>query len=593
MMRKFFFARWKQFFMIMLVPILVMAGIGGVYMYSENTTSSIRKVSNSLELLNESLNGIMSASAYQYDLLTYNLSLELSLKKLLSEQTLSYTDIVFLNTLQSLLNASAGASDYVDSIYLYLDGYDSFLSSSDGLLTLETAKDIGWYEFYSAEDMQDIRIQRREFQEYSFDAPVEYLTLYRSMSNTRGVIVINISAEKLKTALAASQTGQNHIVLLDNDGHVLCGTEGSAALFPEGNVGNLSYGSDSSDADRILLEHRIYLAQSLYNSDYEITLLSLLPSRSLFTAFMPAFLLLLGIVFSNCIISMILAYAVTRRNFQQISHIINTFSQAENGILPSPDQKKTVNDEYDVILNNVVNVFLNSSYLKLQLHEKQYKQELAEMAALQYQINPHFLFNTLQAIDFEALRVQGAPGTVNTMIQNLSDILKYSLIDPLKAVTLGNEIEYLKKYADIQHQRLGENFIIYYEIDDSLLDLYVLRLMLQPLVENSISHGVAALDSTGFIKVRAYQRNDLVHFVVVDNGIGMSKEETEALRLRIKDENSRNIGLPNINRRLVLKYGPESAVHILSKKGMGTVISFHIPLSSMIPQAADPPAAKS
>lgn len=105
--------------------------------------------------------------------------------------------------------------------------------------------------------------------------------------------------------------------------------------------------------------------------------------------------------------------------------------------------------------------------------------------------------------------------------------------------------------------------------------------MLQPLVENSISHGVATLDSTGFIKVRIYSRNDFIHFTVVDNGIGMSKEETLALKKRIQDENSKNIGLPNINRRLVLKYGAESTLHILSKKGMGTVISFHIPLASM------------
>lgn len=590
MMRKFFFSRWKQFFIIMLIPLLLITGIGCIYLYTKNTTSSVRKISNSLELLNESLNGIMNVSAYQYDLLTYNSSLVLSLKKLLSEQTLSYTDIVFLNTLQSLLNASADTNNYIDSIYLYLDGYDSFLSSSDGLLTLENAKDVDWYKFYSTEDMQDTQIQLREFQKYSYDVPLEYLTLYRSMQNAKGVIVININAAKLRTALTAFRNSQNHILILDKNGHVLCSTEGSETLFPEENAGNLSYESNSSDAERIVLGHKTYLSQSLYNSDYEITLLSLLPSESLFTTFYPEFLLLLGTVFSNCILSMILAYTVTRRNFRQISHIIDTFSQAENGILPSPKNEKAVNDEYDVILNNVVNVFLNSSYLKLQLHEKQYKQELAEIAALQYQINPHFLFNTLQAIDFEALRVTGSSSTVNTMIQNLSDILKYSLINPLESVTLRKEIEYLKKYENIQHQRLGENFIVYYEIDDSLLNFYVLRLMLQPLVENSISHGVAALDSTGFIKVRAYQRNDLAHFVVVDNGIGMSKEETEALRLRICNESSRNIGLPNINRRLVLKYGPDSSIQVLSKKGMGTVISFHIPLSYMV-QAADPPVA--
>ena len=278
---------------------------------------------------------------------------------------------------------------------------------------------------------------------------------------------------------------------------------------------------------------------------------------------------------------MALAYVVTRRNFQQISHIIDTFSQAENGVLAVSEPQQTIHDEYDVILNNVITVFLNSSYLKLQLHEKQYKQELAEMSALQYQINPHFLFNTLQAIDFEALQIQGLSGTMHMMLQNLSDILKYSLMDPLTVVTLNMEIDYLKKYVDIQHQRLGDEFIVYYEIDEELQNLYVPRLMLQPLVENSISHGVAPLNSTGFIKVRAYLRNETVHFVVVDNGIGMTKEETALLRKRIHDENSKNIGLPNINRRLMSQIRFGQRTPYFKQKWDGNSYSFHIPHSDL------------
>ena len=548
MMRRFFFTRWKQFFTIMLIPILAMSIIAGIYMYAENTKSSVRKTANSLELLNENMNSIMSASAYQYDLLTYNPSLILSLRKLLSEETLSYTDIVFLNTLQSLLNASANVEE----------------------------------DYYSSQDYQEILIEPREFLKYSFDEPIQYLTLYRAMSNTSGVIIINLNIEKLTATLETSKVNNNTIMLLDKNGQVLCSTNDSQALlstpqFFQSFVGK----TNDSEPQQITLNSHTYIAQTLYNPDYEITLLSLLPTKSIFTDYMPAFLMLLGVVLSNCGISMALAYVVTRRNFQQISHIIDTFSQAENGVLAVSEPQQTIHDEYDVILNNVITVFLNSSYLKLQLHEKQYKQELAEMSALQYQINPHFLFNTLQAIDFEALQIQGLSGTMHTMLQNLSDILKYSLMDPLTVVTLNMEIDYLKKYVDIQHQRLGDEFIVYYEIDEELQNLYVPRLMLQPLVENSISHGVAPLNSTGFIKVRAYLRNETVHFVVVDNGIGMTKEETALLRKRIHDENSKNIGLPNINRRLMLKYGSDSALHISSKKGMGTVISFHIPHSAL------------
>ena len=251
-------------------------------------------------------------------------------------------------------------------------------------------------------------------------------------------------------------------MLLDKNGQVLCSTNDSQALlstpqFFQSFVGK----TNDSEPQQITLNSHTYIAQTLYNPDYEITLLSLLPTKSIFTDYMPAFLMLLGVVLSHCGISMALAYVVTRRNFQQISHIIDTFSQAENGVLAVSEPQQTIHDEYDVILNNVITVFLNSSYLKLQLHEKQYKQELAEMSALQYQINPHFLFNTLQAIDFEALQIQGLSGTMHMMLQNLSDILKYSLMDPLTVVTLNMEIDYLNKYVDIQHQRLGDEFIVY------------------------------------------------------------------------------------------------------------------------------------
>ena len=106
------------------------------------------------------------------------------------------------------------------------------------------------------------------------------------------------------------------------------------------------------------------------------------------------------------------------------------------------------------------------------------------------------------------------------------------------------------------------------------ITLPVPRLVLQPLVENSISHGVASLEEGGYIKVRIYRRNGHTHFVVIDSGIGLDKEEIRRLYAHIQDENSRNIGLTNVNRRLTLHYGNTSALHIQGKKGLGTCISF-------------------
>lgn len=565
----------------MLIPIMILSCLSSVFLYIGSKDSITQKSANSLSIINDNLDIVLSTSAYQYELLTYNPRLVLSLEKLLRHNTFEYTDLIFLNSVKTSLSAIAQAHSYIDSIYLYLDGYDSYFSSSDGIANLSTTKDDGWYGMYEEADLDSrMWIQKREFQEYTYADPKKYMTMFQRMSNIKGVIVVNINIKNFETVLTNAGADGNLLFLMDEEGMSLCSNDAGSHLkdsLSEYDNSSYLYSSGPSDARWVRIEGASYLLQSLTAEDYGITFLSLVPFRRITSQLLPTLLVLAGAVISNCVISLLLAYFVTKRNFQQIDDIIQTFDEAEKGNIPRKKDAE-VNDEYDVILNNVINVFLNSSYLKHQLTEKQYKQELTEMASLQLQINPHFLFNTLQALDFEALRISGGPGTLNRMIQNLSDILKYSLEDPVKPVLLRNELDYLKKYADIQKQRLGDKFIIYYEIEDELLDFSVFRLMLQPLVENSLSHGVAPLESTGCIKVRTFRRNGWACFTVIDNGIGLTRLEIGEVYSRILDETSQNIGLTNINRRLVLKYGPESSLHIQSKKGMGTCVTFKVPL---------------
>ena len=115
-------------------------------------------------------------------------------------------------------------------------------------------------------------------------------------------------------------------------------------------------------------------------------------------------------------------------------------------------------------MNNILHLFLNTSYLKTQLAEKQYKQEAAELSVLQYQINPHFLFNTLQTVNLEILKLSGDTRPVLDILKKLAEILKYSLITPMQPVLLREELEYLKDYVSIQQSRTVHPFIVYYEV---------------------------------------------------------------------------------------------------------------------------------
>lgn len=165
------------------------------------------------------------------------------------------------------------------------------------------------------------------------------------------------------------------------------------------------------------------------------------------------------------------------------------------------------------------------------------------------------------------------------MLEDLSEILQYALSSPMETITLRQEIEYLKKYVAIQRLRFGDCFIVYYEIDEDLWEFPVFRLMIQPLVENSIVHGVRLSNEKGYIQVNIFKKDGRVIFRVTDNGVGMTEEEIRSFQESIERINVRHIGMSNVNSRLKIYYGEESAIHVRSRKNEGCVVEFSLPIN--------------
>lgn len=191
------------------------------------------------------------------------------------------------------------------------------------------------------------------------------------------------------------------------------------------------------------------------------------------------------------------------------------------------------------------------------------------------------MVNTLQTLNFEVYKLTKKPTGINHIIDNLSDILYYSLASANTSVSFSDEIEHVKKYVEIQKYRFPNSFLVYYEISDDVLSLPFKRLMLQPLIENSISHGIRSTDHFGYIKIRIFIHNQYIFVSIIDNGKGMSKKRLREVKESLFSEKpSSSIGLNNVNKRLILNYGQKSALRILSREGQGTSISFRIPLNS-------------
>lgn len=587
-MRRFFLQRFKKFFLMMMLPTIVFCCIFFVFINVSDVRRVAQRSENTLDHVRTNFELVMSNSTYQYELLTYNPAFMLSLQKQLSYKSYDYSDLVILKAMKTLLGTSTSSQTMIKSVYLYLDGYDSFYSSRDNIVPLSSYFDQEWYTQYTEYQDETLEwLRKRTVQEYKYAPAETIITIFNRLSNIKGVIAININEKKLSQVMEdSSSSNQEQIFFLDKNNRLLS-TNTTAGKFSDTASGDLI--SQLSNITRnslsgingtwLKLDGHFYLAQVLPSSEYETSFLALVAAPDVFSNIASSFSIFLLVLMSNLLIVLLLSYVVTKQNFQHINQIIQVFDDAENGHIYT-QSRNVSQDEYDVILNNIIRVFLNTNNLKQELMEKQYQQEIAELASLQLQINPHFLFNTLQSIDFEALKHTKSPTIVNTMIQDLSDILKYSLDDPTTTIPLAEELDYLKKYTQIQKHRYQDSFIMYYEIDDDLLDCHVFRLMLQPLIENSITHGIRskqASGETGYMKLKVYLRGSRLHFAVIDSGCGMTKREISHLYQTFHNDKTKSIGLKNVNQRLVLKYGIESELHIQSKKDMGTCIYFSIP----------------
>jgi two-component system sensor histidine kinase YesM len=203
------------------------------------------------------------------------------------------------------------------------------------------------------------------------------------------------------------------------------------------------------------------------------------------------------------------------------------------------------------------------------------EQRKSELKALQNQINPHFLYNTLDSII--ALIDKGENGKAEEMILALSKFFRLSISKGKNIIPLSDEIEHARNYLLIQKMRFGESFSYDIEVEPGLEKYFVVKLILQPIVENSIGHGLKE-EEPGVIRIRAYSEGDFIKFSIQDNGYGMTPEKVEELRLSLLDEKVYNgVGLKNVYQRLRIYYGEKANVEIASIEDEGTTVTIVIP----------------
>ena len=200
-----------------------------------------------------------------------------------------------------------------------------------------------------------------------------------------------------------------------------------------------------------------------------------------------------------------------------------------------------------------------------------------ELDALQSQINPHFLYNTLDSIMWmiESERYEDAV----SMVQALGRLLRISLSRGKNVISVGDELQHARSYLAIQKYRYKNKFTSYFEVEPDIEQYKTIKLVIQPLIENAIYYGMEYMDGEGEIHIRAYTREQDLYLEVEDNGPGMPEEQVEHLLTggeKARQKGS-GIGLKNVNQRIQLYFGTQYGLEIKSEPDEGTVVRIHIP----------------
>ena len=315
--------------------------------------------------------------------------------------------------------------------------------------------------------------------------------------------------------------------------------------------------------------HRGWVYYNVYNKDYMMR--DIRNNQIMFIL-----ISLAAILFSSVLISYIV-----RRIGSSVALIIDGIDQVKEGNLNvsvALDSK----DELGQIASNFNDMTGKVRNLIAEVSEAKDKQKDAEIRALEAQINPHFLYNTLDSINWMAIEKEEYG--ISRMLRNLGVILRYSVNRSNQMVSVTEVADWLEKYISLQQMRFNQSFRFELNVAEAAGSIRIYKLLLQPFVENAVIHGFKGMEKGGVLRVDIFlsDTGERLNIIIEDNGKGMPREMAESFNVReqaVRDEGG-SIGLHNAFARMDMYYGREAVWNVNSIEGMGTVITLTLPVGT-------------
>ncbi len=414
------------------------------------------------------------------------------------------------------------------------------------------------------------------------DKQKRYISLARIIKNNytqtiQGIIMVNLSEDDLRRSLESNANGtitllnQKKEIIFSSDSEKTGGLSFQSIYSETPTSGKGCFSSDIADKKYFINYYTIdktgWTLTSIMPYEDVMKEISSLRNKTYTINF-----IIFGIFLVICFLMILyITYPLKK--------LLNKIRKTKIGDYRIGSKEPEQLDDVSDIVNSFDYMFKRvEDLVNIVIEEQKYENDL-KYEALRAQINPHFLFNTLNTIKWSAL--MSGSENVSKMISSLGKLLEVSINKGEDEISLREELELIESYVYIQNIRFNDIFKLVFDVDEELKEAKVLKLILQPIVENSIIHGLKTKMSSGEITISAAVKESKLYITVKDNGVGISRDKVD--RILNSDYENRehkytSIGLINIHERLKIKYGNEYGLEIASEEGSGTMVSVLLPI---------------
>ena len=494
--------------------------------------------------------------------------------------------IDFKNAVQRLTTDSI-----VTDVRIYVDFPDDLKSlnaypnTEDLLAPLSQAKGTYWYGIFQGNrELQEMfcpsfYLGSQEKQNYGDMAYICPLSLYYHSTAYKAYLAVYFSDDKLNNILSdnLSLEGSVSYIVNERDAIVATSDQSLSGIYRlDYDTIKDSFMSSNNFIERNILDTKVYAGfYSISNTDW--FMVTILPAPPLIhesnhlmlqIALLYAGFLVLALIFAN-----ILAHSITGR----LSSVIRQMQTVRHGP-PTPMESPEAHDE----IGDLIDTYNYMTRKMDELMKKQAKSaedlRIAEFNSLQAQINPHFLYNTMDMINWMAL--QGQTEEISHAVQSLSRFYKLTLSRKKGISTIARELEHVTIYVQLQNMRYHDSIELITDIPDELSEYQIPKLTLQPVVENSILHGILEKESkSGTIVITGWMENKDIVLLISDDGVGISPEILSTILSGSGNSQSggTNIAVYNTHRRLQILYGKDYGLTYSSNPGKGTEVEIRFP----------------